>query len=350
MPFAIFQVYLPSGKPFQVEFRVSDGTLTKRRLIFTHGTKNVIKNQLHARIPSALFRRSIWLNLWINVKEFYENWFPDCEFKEIDSVSISAQWKWRKIFFMNSPIIDTSQLDDESGIIPDVDSLEKNWEAIPKANDFKFGVNFMNQLINLYKLDLYLGSTIDDSVALDSIEENTGKKSLHNSSKIRVGSGNTQLKHHKGLLKTSKIDDNWDDATTLNKNSEDGNNDYENKLKHRTRYSSVSPFPKINKNKNDPNEKSTDDEDLKGWGARKNIVIDKRNSTKVTNNTNSENDDNSWIKSHPNKSTTKANNKQGKRGHSQVKKIQSKLKEKSIDLTNSKCISLLKIIFNFTFK
>jgi hypothetical protein len=47
---------------------------------------------------------------------------------------------------MNSPIVDTSQLDEDSGFIPEVESWEKDCEAIPKANDFKFGVNFMSQL------------------------------------------------------------------------------------------------------------------------------------------------------------------------------------------------------------
>lgn len=73
MPFIVFQVYLPSARPFQCEFRISDGTDTKRRLIFTNGAKTVVKNQLHARIPSSIFRKSIWLNLSINVKEFFEN-------------------------------------------------------------------------------------------------------------------------------------------------------------------------------------------------------------------------------------------------------------------------------------
>ena len=203
----------------------------------------------------------------------------------------------------------------------------------------------MNQVINLFKLDLYFGSTIDDSVALESIEEETENKKSLAGSKLRIGSGNIQIKHHKGLLKSSKVDENNDDNTTLNKNSEDGNNENLKKNKKRTRYSSISPLSNINKAKPDPNEKSTDDEDIKGWGARRNIAIDKRNSTKVTNNTNSENDDNSWIKSHPNKSAN-VNNKQSKRSHSLAKKNQPRLKEKSLDITNAKCKSLLKIKFS----
>lgn len=72
MPFIVLQVYLPSSKPFQIDFKISDGNGTKRHLIFAHGTKSVVRNQLHSRVPSALFKRNIWLNLCISVREFFE--------------------------------------------------------------------------------------------------------------------------------------------------------------------------------------------------------------------------------------------------------------------------------------
>lgn len=242
---------------------------------------------------------------------------------------------------MNSPIVDTSQLDNESGVIPEIESLEKNCEPIPKANDFKFGVNFMNQMVNITKVDYFLGSTIDDSALAESAaEESIGKKSSIGSakSKMRIGSGNSQLKHHKGLLKSSKADDNCDESATFNRNSECENFDPKLKSKNKTRYSSVSPFPqnKTSNSKQDPNEKSTDGEGTKGWG-KANKLIDKRNSTKATNNTNSENDENSWIKSNQSKPTKARNNNLAKRGNSMAKAKQSDSKDKKLDLTNTRC-------------
>lgn len=125
---------------------------------------------------------------------------------------------------MNCPIVDTSQLDDESGVIPDVDSLELHSEPIPKANDFKFGVNYMNQLVDVSKIDSFLGSTIDDSAVGESVaEESIGKKSSigfsKKTAKTRIGSGNTQLQHKKGLLKSVKTDNTCEERTTFNKDS-----------------------------------------------------------------------------------------------------------------------------------
>lgn len=330
MPFVVFQVFIPTGKPFQCEFRIADNTSNKKRLIFTHGTKAIIKNQLHARIPSSLFKRDIWLNLSINVQEFFESCFPESQFKEIDAISLSACCKCRKIFSMNSPIVDTSQLDDESGIIPEMQSWEKDCEAVPKSNDFKFGVNFMNQLINVSKLDFFLGSTLDDSIMGESLGEDTStKKSTIQSQKkkIRVGSGNTQLKHRKGLLKNSK-------------NAEDGGQHRnDSKAKNRTRYGSTSPFIQSNvrnrKSKGTAkDEKSTDaDEDSKTWGLM-GRCIDKRNSTKATNNTNSENGDSPWIGAKGNRSSTEKVKKNTKgdasKGRSQIRKNQKKTIE-SVD-------------------
>lgn len=82
----------------------------------------------------------------------------------------------------------------------------------------------MNQVVNILKLDLYMGSTIDDSVALESIGEDSENKTSVGRSKIRIGSGNTQLKHHKGLLKSAKTDENCDEVSKINKNSTDNVN------------------------------------------------------------------------------------------------------------------------------
>mmetsp|Transcript_13885 Transcript_13885/g.13857 ORF Transcript_13885/g.13857 Transcript_13885/m.13857 type:complete len:103 (+) Transcript_13885:177-485(+) len=93
MPYVVFQVYISSERPFQCEFRIKDNSNNKKRLIFSHSAKSIVKNQLHARIPSSFFRKSIWLNLSINVKEFFEFCFQDSEFVSIDAISISASCK-----------------------------------------------------------------------------------------------------------------------------------------------------------------------------------------------------------------------------------------------------------------
>ena len=173
---------------------------------------------------------------------------------------------------MNSPIVDTSQLDDESGLIPEVDLWEKNCEGIPKANDFKYGVNFMNQLINISKLDYFLQSTIDDSNPNDSGAENKSTKSgiTKAKSKVRSGSGAHLIKNKKGRFKGTK------NADLIDAESEASSSHYQRRevnSKAKKRIGSTSPFPQQNlrnKKKNQilrEEQKSTDvDEDSKLWG------------------------------------------------------------------------------------
>ena len=145
------------------------------------------------------------------------------------------------------------------------------------------------------KLDYHLGSTIDDSMAESIAEEKPPKAGLAKKKKSRVGSGSHILKSSKGRFKHPKNADLIEDCniagTSVYSKQSRGNN--------RTKYDSKSPFGRgINKNKKGKNnakdEKSTDaDEDSKTWGLM-GRAIDKRNSTKFTHHTNSE-EESSWV-------------------------------------------------------
>lgn len=79
------------------------------------------------------------------MKSFYEHCFPEDTFKNIDGISIGAFCYVRKIFALWVPIIDTSELDIHSLEIPNVEDYKG--EDLPKHLQFKFGVNYVNQLI-----------------------------------------------------------------------------------------------------------------------------------------------------------------------------------------------------------
>lgn len=222
---------------------------------------------------------------------------------------------------MNSPIVDTSLLDDESGIIPEVDSWEKNCEPIPKANDFKYGVNYMNQLVNVSKVDYFLASTVDDSICDDSMADSRSNKSYisKTKSKGRATSGISHLKK-KGKFGPKKNADLIDDEGSYMSGMEKK----KNSKKTKKRIGSTSPFPQQNvRNKKNirKDEKSTDiDEDSKQWGLT-GKAIDKKNSTKVTHDTTSENGDNSWImtKGHASSNEKKKKPTKFSRGNSKVR-------------------------------
>ena len=116
-----------------------------------------------------------------------------------------------------------------------------------------------------------------------------------------------------------------------------GTNKRKNLHKKKKRNDSTSPFPQHNaKNKRKnlrKDEKSTDiDEDSKRWGLA-GRAIDKKNSTKVTHDTTSENGENSWIKSRRNLSSNEKGKKSTKysRENSRIrlKKNSQKLSKKT---------------------
>lgn len=214
---------------------------------------------------------------------------------------------------MNSPVIDTSALDDESGVIPDESLWEKGCEEIPKANDYKYGVNFMNQLINVSKLDHFLGSTIDDSMGSESlVNEGTPK--------TRIGSGDFKFKGKSKAPKNKELNSDISINAESSKASAAGGSNQKSK-KGRPRYNSVTPH----------NQKSGIGQRVKSGNADQasktskygNSKFDKNISTKATNITNSENEENmstlgaDGIRKSNDK--FKNNHKLGKRGNSVLK-------------------------------
>lgn len=211
----------------------------------------------------------------------------------------------------------------------------------------------MNQLINPSKLEFFLGtSTIDDSCMVESTEEVSSKQSTlskSKKSKIRVGSGNYQLKHKKGLLKGSI---NADISEQINQKGSKLNRSKDcRNSKTRAKNGSTSPFlqqhnSRINGKMRNRDEKSTDaDEDSKTWGLA-GKAIDKRNSTKATNVTNSENGDSSWVKSKANASSgdkTSNLSKISKRGNSMANRKQksSKLQENTQNKIKRKILNFI---------
>ena len=46
------QIFIPPGRPFTLETVISTSNGTKRRIIFSPASKDVIINQLHVRVPN----------------------------------------------------------------------------------------------------------------------------------------------------------------------------------------------------------------------------------------------------------------------------------------------------------
>jgi len=178
----------------------------------------------------------------------------------------------------------------------------------------------MNQLVNVSKVDYFLASTVDDSILEDSMADSRSNKSFisKTKSKGRATSGISHLKKKRrvGPKKNADlIDDNGSYMSGV---------DSKKNVKKKKRIGSTSPFPQQNlRNKKNlrKDEKSTDiDEDSKQWGLA-GKGIDKKNSTKVTHDTTSENGDNSWIisKGHASSNEKKKRGAKFSRGNSKIR-------------------------------
>ena len=73
--FLVFQVYVGQGDPFNIEIHVRDKGNLRRRLMFCDGTKNIVNNQMHARIPNGMVVRERWVNVCIDVNSFVQSCF-----------------------------------------------------------------------------------------------------------------------------------------------------------------------------------------------------------------------------------------------------------------------------------
>ena len=94
--YLILQIFIPQSKSFILELGISDSSITRRKLIFTH-CRGIQKDTLHSKISNAIFPRDIWTNICINLAAFTAICF-NYGFNEIDSISISGFCKIRRIF------------------------------------------------------------------------------------------------------------------------------------------------------------------------------------------------------------------------------------------------------------
>lgn len=104
-PFLLFQIYLYPGKLLTLELSVTDSQGSKRRIMLTQ-CKNVIINMMHSRLPNSFIEKNSWMHLYINVQSLFSLCFPSSTFRSIDSISLSAFCKLRRIYSLSEMYID----------------------------------------------------------------------------------------------------------------------------------------------------------------------------------------------------------------------------------------------------
>ena len=97
---------------------------SKRRIILHSGAKDLVINQLHARVPVTPIRRNVWLNLALDIFAFSEACFPEAGFRQLDLIKLSGACKLRRIFSMLQPIYD-DEFDTDQGLLDSFEQLAR---------------------------------------------------------------------------------------------------------------------------------------------------------------------------------------------------------------------------------
>ena len=131
--------------------------------MFVEGSKEIVCNSMHARIPNLIVKRSAWLNLCIDIQSFVNECFGAAtpapggtHFKCLEQIQIEGHMKLRKVFSSRSqiPCDDPAQanLVSNSGNIQELAEVE----FLPKGLDFNQSVNSSNQLISYDVVQAYI--------------------------------------------------------------------------------------------------------------------------------------------------------------------------------------------------
>jgi hypothetical protein len=156
--YIVFQIYVFSPKSFSIEIAISDTSRTKRRLMFSTNSKDVVINPLHCRIPILHFPIGEWVNLSIDVLSFVSDCFKSQTFRSIDNILISANCKIRRVFSMRSNLVEYNKNSNENQGF----QLEYA-EILPKTIALPFDVPHDNINMNMDKVRIQVENELKTS-------------------------------------------------------------------------------------------------------------------------------------------------------------------------------------------
>ena len=127
-PYLIIQLWVASGASFSLEAMISDSSNQKRRILMSTNYKDVSVTSFHVKIPLTLLKRGLWLNLCLDLKSIVADSFKGITFKSLESITVCANCKLRRVFTMKA------QPKDDFDIHPDEQYIE--FDQIPRSMQF----------------------------------------------------------------------------------------------------------------------------------------------------------------------------------------------------------------------
>ncbi|PVD24826.1 hypothetical protein C0Q70_15312 [Pomacea canaliculata] len=147
--YLIFQVYLTKGQDFSMEIGVCDMANNKRRIQLSTAQKEIHVTPLHARLPLAVVRRAVWLNLCVDMVSLVGEIWTGQTFRAVDHITVAANCKLRRIFTMKSQPPDTTN-DYEMYGVPSNNTGEV--ELVPKQVQMAPDIPQCTQVLTVSKM------------------------------------------------------------------------------------------------------------------------------------------------------------------------------------------------------
>ncbi|XP_067933834.1 protein CFAP20DC-like [Watersipora subatra] len=147
--YLIFQLIVPKGGEFSLEVGVTDIGGNKRRLNMSTSVKEITATPLHAKLPLTALRKSIWVNCCCDLVNIVGETWPGQTFGKVDSISVSANCKLRRIITMKHQPPDTT---DDDSIYGCAHSAPAALDSIPRQHQLAADVTHYTQLIDMHKI------------------------------------------------------------------------------------------------------------------------------------------------------------------------------------------------------
>ena len=126
--FLVFQIFLPVGRPFSFEVTVTDHTQNKLRILFSSNLKDVSVTPLHAKFPLTILNPGSWLNMCLDVESLVSETFNGPKFRTIESFTVTANCKLKRVFTLRAPPIE------EDNPLPNSEALPRNLQLITTSD------------------------------------------------------------------------------------------------------------------------------------------------------------------------------------------------------------------------
>lgn len=146
--FLVLQLFVAKGQELSLEIGVTDVGNSKRRLNFSTAVRELSITPLHAKIPFTILQRAVWLNCCFDMVAIVGDLWRGQTYHSIDSITVSANCRLRRVFTMKLPPHDTT---DDSEVYK-LQQYEGEHDMIPRSCQIAPDVPHKTQIINVAKV------------------------------------------------------------------------------------------------------------------------------------------------------------------------------------------------------